>query len=43
MLKAWNLGDLRFGIIFLWTLNLATKYLNLKPKLGTLEMLVADV
>ena len=32
-----------FGIIFLGILNLANHYLNLKPKLRTLEVMIADV
>ena len=37
------LGDPWFGIIFLGILNLANQYLNLKPKLRTLEILIAGV
>ena len=37
------LEDPRFGIIFLGIVNLANQYLNLKPKLRTLEILIADV
>ena len=36
-------GDPWFVIIFLGILNRANQYLNLKPKLITLEILIADV